>query len=100
MLPFANLSDDEDNEYFSDGIAEDILTKLATLPELRVISRASALGYKRTTKPIPQVARELGVALVLQGSVRRAGERVRITAQLTRADTDEQLWADSYDRQS
>jgi TolB-like protein/Tfp pilus assembly protein PilF len=99
VLPFANLSDEADNEYFSDGIAEDILTKLAMLPELRVISRASALGYKRTTKPIPQVARELGVALVLQGSVRRAGERVRITVQLTRADTDEQLWADSYDRE-
>ena len=98
--PFENLSDDKDNTaFFSDGMHEDILTNLANIRELRVVSRTSVMEYRGTTKKIPQIARELGVAYILEGSVRRAGNTVRITGQLIRAANDEHLWAKSYDRE-
>jgi len=78
---------------------EDILTNLANIPELRVVSRTSVMQYRDTKKPIPQIARELGVAYILEGSVRRSGNQVRITGQLIRAANDEHLWAKSYDRE-
>ena len=99
VLPFANLSTTRENEYFSDGITEDILTNLSKSADLKVISRTSAMHYKGTQKPLRQIAQELGVAHVLEGSVRREGDRVRITAQLINARTDEPLWAETYDRQ-
>ncbi|HET9332496.1 MAG TPA: tetratricopeptide repeat protein, partial [Gemmatimonadota bacterium] len=99
VLPFENLSDDAENEYFSDGITDDILTALSKVGDIRVISRTSTLQYKGTTKPIREIASELDVATVLEGTVRRAGNQVRITAQLIDADTDEHLWAETYDRE-
>jgi TolB-like protein/class 3 adenylate cyclase/Tfp pilus assembly protein PilF len=98
VLPFANLSADPTNEYFSDGITEEILTALAKLGDLKVISRTSVMRYKGTTKSAREIGNELQVRAVLEGSVRRAGERVRITAQLIEASTDAHLWAESYDR--
>lgn len=98
VLPFGNLSRDPDNEYFSDGITDEILTTLANVGDLRVISRTSMLQYKGSNKPLRQIASELGVAHVLEGSVQRAGDRVRITAQLIDARTDAHLWAERYDR--
>jgi adenylate cyclase len=99
VLPFENLSENAENEYFSDGITDDILTALSKVGDLRVISRTSTLRYKGTTKPIREIASELDVATVLEGTVRRAGNQVRITAQLIDADTDEHLWAETYDRE-
>jgi TolB-like protein/class 3 adenylate cyclase/Tfp pilus assembly protein PilF len=98
VLPFANLSPDPDNEYFSDGVTEEILTALARIDGLKVISRTSVMRYKGTTKPLREIGRELGVVSLLEGSVRHAGGRVRITAQLIDAATDAHLWADRYDR--
>ena len=99
VLPLTNLSPDKENEFFADGMHEDILTNLANIPELRVVSRTSVMQYRDTKKPIPQIARELGVAYILEGSVRRSGNQVRITGQLIRAANDEHLWAKSYDRE-
>jgi adenylate cyclase len=99
VLPFENLSGDAENEYFSDGITDDILTALSKVGDIRVISRTSTLQYKGTTKPIREIASELDVATVLEGTVRRAGDRVRITAQLIDAESDEHLWAETYDRE-
>ncbi|HEX8696260.1 MAG TPA: tetratricopeptide repeat protein [Longimicrobium sp.] len=99
VLPFANLSESRENEYFSDGITEDILTNLSRVSGLRVISRTSAMAYRGSNKALRQIGRELGVSHVVEGSVRRAGDRVRITAQLIDARTDEHLWAESYDRE-
>jgi TolB-like protein/Tfp pilus assembly protein PilF len=100
VLPFDNLSEDKDaSAFFADGMHEDILTNLANIPELRVVSRTSVMEYRHTTKKIPQIARELGVAYILEGSVRRSGNQVRITGQLIRAANDEHLWAKSYDRE-
>src|SRR5208283_1572624 len=99
VLPFENMSEDkENNAFFADGIHEDILTNLALIQELRVVSRTSVMGYRSTTKPIGQIGRELGVAYVLEGSVRRAGNKVRVTGQLIRAAADEHIWAKAYDR--
>jgi TolB-like protein/Tfp pilus assembly protein PilF len=99
VLPFANMSDDKDaSAFFSDGIHEDILTNLALLRELRVVSRTSVMGYRTTTKKSSEIARELGVVYLLEGSVRRMGNKVRVTGQLIRAATDEHVWAKSYDR--
>jgi TolB-like protein/class 3 adenylate cyclase/Tfp pilus assembly protein PilF len=98
VLPFANMSASAENEYFSDGVTEEILTLLARIEGLKVISRTSVMRYKRTDKPLRQIADELGVAAILEGSVRQAGRRVRISAQLIDAATDEHLWADRYDR--
>ncbi len=101
VLPFGNLSPDKENEYFADGIHEDLLTNLQNIRELRVVSRTSVLGYRGTTKKIqiPEIARDLGVAYVVEGSVRRAGDRVRISVQLIDARTDAHVWSPQpYDR--
>ena len=98
VLPFANLSADPEQEFFTDGIMEDILTRLAGVSGLRVISRTSVMRYKNTDLSLPEIAAQLGVSHVLEGSVRRDGDRVRITGQLIRANDDAHLWADSYDR--
>jgi TolB-like protein/Flp pilus assembly protein TadD len=98
VLPFANMSADPEQEFFADGITEDILTRLASIGELRVISRTSIMRYKGSDKSLPEIAAELGVSHVLEGSVRRAGNRVRITGQLIRAGDDAHLWAESFDR--
>jgi TolB-like protein/Tfp pilus assembly protein PilF len=98
VLPFQNLSPDAENAYFADGMTEDILTQLAKIRDLKVISRTSVMRYRRTQKPVREIAAELGVATVLEGSVRRAGNRVRIVGQLVDARTDEHLWAETYDR--
>ena len=98
VLPFTNMSPQADNEYFSDGVTEEILTLLTRIEGLKVISRTSVMRYKKTDKPMRQIGEELGVTTILEGSVRHAGQRVRITAQLIDAATDEHLWADRYDR--
>jgi TolB-like protein/Flp pilus assembly protein TadD len=98
ILPLANMSDDKDTGFFADGVHEDLLTNLALVPELKVISRTSVLQYRGTTKTMKQIGAELGVAYLLEGSVRRAGNKVRVTAQLINTRTDEHAWARSYDR--
>jgi adenylate cyclase len=98
VLPFVNIGGDAENEYFSDGITEDIIAQLARIDGLRVISRTSVMQYKGTSKTVLQIGEELGVAAVLEGSVRRSGDEVRIVAQLIDARTDEHLWAETYDR--
>jgi TolB-like protein/DNA-binding SARP family transcriptional activator len=100
VLPFVNLSSDRDNEFFSDGLTEEIIARLAAIPDLKVISRTSAMHYKGTSRPLREIARELKVAHVLEGSVREVGGRVRISAQLIDARGDEHLWAQSYDGKS
>jgi len=98
VLPFVNMSGDRDQEYFSDGITEDLTSDLSRLPGLFVIARNSAFTYKGKAVRVHNVSRELGVRYVLEGSVRKADSRVRITAQLVDATTDYQIWADRYDR--
>ena len=98
VLPFVNMSDDASNEYFSDGISEELLNLLSKIPELRVISRSSAFSLKGRNPKIADVARELNVVHVLEGSVRKAGNQVRITAQLIDARSDTHLWSQTYDR--
>jgi len=99
VLPFVNMSGDAENEYFSDGISEEILNLLVKLPQLKVASRTSAFIFKGKEASIPTVAQELRVDTVLEGSVRRAGDRVRITAQLIEAESDSHLWSETYDRE-
>ena len=98
VLPFVNMSDDRGNEYFSDGLTEELLNLLARIPELKVIARTSSFAYKGKEAKISDIARELQVANVLEGSVRKSGERVRITAQLIRTSDSTHLWSQSYDR--
>ena len=98
VLPFADLSQAQDQEWFADGLAEEILNALARTPDLLISARTSTFTYKGTDKDIPTIARELGVAHVLEGSVRRAGERIRVTAQLIRASDGFHLWSQNYDR--
>jgi TolB-like protein/Tfp pilus assembly protein PilF len=100
VLPFENLSADPENEYFSDGITADILTQLAKIGDLKVISRTSIMKYKeRAGKSLPEIAAELGVGTVLEGAVQRAGDRVRVNVQLIDPSTDRQLWAQTYDEE-
>lgn len=99
VLPFANMSDDPEQEFFVDGLTEDILTALSRFKELFVISRNSAFLYKGKTVKVKEAARELGVQYILEGSVRKAGNRVRVTAQLIDAETDGHIWAERYDRE-
>ncbi|MEE8371316.1 MAG: hypothetical protein V3R73_04145 [Sphingomonadales bacterium] len=99
VLPFVNMSSDPEQEYFSDGISEEILNVLARVPDLHVTSRSSAFSFKGKNVDIPTVAKQLGVAHVLEGSVRKSGVRVRITAQLIEAATDKHLWSATYDRE-
>jgi eukaryotic-like serine/threonine-protein kinase len=98
VLPLANFSHDPEQDYFADGMTEALITNLAKATELRVISRTSVMHYKGTQRPLPEIARELNVDAVIEGSVQRSGSRVRITAQLIRASTDQHLWAESYER--
>ena len=98
VLPLENLSRDPDEEYFADSMTEAILTDLAKINALRVVSRTSVMRYKRTQKPLPEIAKELNVDAIVEGSVQRAGNRVRITAQLIHAATDQHLWAEAYER--
>jgi TolB-like protein/Tfp pilus assembly protein PilF len=98
VLPFANLSPDPENAFFADGVHSEIITQLAHISGLRVIARSSVEPYREGLRDLPAIARALGVTTVLEGSVQRAGQRVRIAAQLVEADTRRQLWADRYDR--
>jgi adenylate cyclase len=99
VLPFTNMSGDFEQEYFSDGITEDIITELSRFRNLFVIARNSSFAYKGKSANVGTIARELGVAYVLEGSVRRAGQRVRITAQLIQATSGKHIWAERYDRE-
>jgi TolB-like protein len=98
VLPFANMSGDPEQEFFSDGISEELLNVLAKVKGLRVTSRTSAFAFKGTNTSVPEIAEKLGVDHVLEGSVRMAGDRVRITTQLIEVETDSHLWSESYDR--
>ncbi len=98
VLPFENLSEEKGNAYFADGIQDEILTKLAGIRDLKVISRKSTAKYKSTPEDLKTVARELGVGSVLEGSVQKAGDKVRVNVQLLDARVDTHLWAKSYDR--
>jgi TolB-like protein/Tfp pilus assembly protein PilF len=98
VLPLANLSGDASQEYFADGMTDELITELAKLGDVQVISRGSVMRFKNTTTPIPEIARQLGADAVLTGSVVRVGDRARVTVQLIRAATDRHLWAASYDR--
>jgi adenylate cyclase len=99
VLPFENLSEDKANVYFADGIQEEILTRLSRIGDLKVISRTSTQRFKNTTEHIAEIARQLAVANILEGSVRKAGDRVRVHVQLIDAESDAHLWAERYDRQ-
>ena len=98
VLPFVDMSQAKDQEYFADGISEEVLNLLVKLPELKVIARTSSFAYKGKDTKIPEIGRELGVAHVLEGSVRKAGDKVRITAQLIHAADSTHLWSETYDR--
>jgi len=99
VLPFVNMSSDPEQEYFSDGISEELLNQLAKIPDLRVISRSSSFAFKGEKIDIPTVAKILNVAHVLEGSVRKTGNQMRISAQLIEARTDTHLWSETYDRE-
>jgi len=98
VLPFDNLSRDPDNAYFAEGVQDEILTRLAKVADLKVISRTSTQHFKSTPDNLPQIAKQLGVAHILEGSVQKSGEQVRVNVQLINALTDAHLWGDTYDR--
>lgn len=98
VLPFENLSRDPDNAYFADGIQEEILTRLSKISDLKVISRTSTQRYKSAPHKLSEIAKQLGVAHILEGSAQRAGDQVRVNVQLINAETDAHLWAETYDR--
>jgi TolB-like protein/Tfp pilus assembly protein PilF len=98
VLPFENLSSDKENAYFADGIQDEILTRLSKIADLKVISRTSTQHYKSAPENLPDIARQLGVAHILEGSVQKSGEAVRVNVQLIKAANDSHLWADSFDR--
>src|SRR5262249_4538100 len=98
VLPFENLSHDPDNAYFADGIQEEILTRLASIAELRVISRSSTQHYQSKPRNLAEIGKQLGVANILEGSVQKSGDAVRVNVQLIKAATDSHLWADTFDR--
>jgi adenylate cyclase len=98
VLPFDNLSRDPDNAYFCEGVQDEILTRLAKVADLKVISRTSTQHFKSAPENLPEIAKQLGVAHILEGSVQKAGEQVRVNVQLINAITDAHLWADTYDR--
>jgi TolB-like protein/DNA-binding winged helix-turn-helix (wHTH) protein/Flp pilus assembly protein TadD len=100
VLPLLNLSGDANQDYFSDGITEALTTALARMETVQVISRSSTMQYKATKKPLPAIARELHADTIVEGSVQRSGNRVRVTAQLINAATDRHLWAETYERDS
>ena len=99
VLPFENLSDDKENAYFADGIQDDVLTNLSKIGDLKVISRTSVMPYRGKASNVREIGKALGVGAILEGSVRRIGNRVRVNVQLICADTDEHLWAEDYDRE-
>ena len=99
VLPFANLSSDPENEYFADGITEDVIAQLSKIGALKVISRTSVIQFKKREQSLREIGERLGVGALLEGSVRRAGNRVRVVAQLIDAETDRHVWAETYDRQ-
>jgi len=98
VLPFQNLSKDEENAYFADGIQDEILTRLSKIADLKVISRTSTQHYKSAPENLPEIARQLGVAHILEGSVQKSGDAVRVNVQLIKAANDSHLWADTFDR--
>src|SRR5438445_483836 len=98
VLPFENLSDEKENAYFADGIQDDILTNLSKIGELKVISRTSVMSFRGHAPNVRDIGKALGVSTILEGSVRRAGNRVRVNVQLIDATTDEHIWANDYDR--
>jgi TolB-like protein/Flp pilus assembly protein TadD len=98
VLPFENLSDDKENAYFADGIQDDVLTNLSKIGELKVISRTSVMPYRGKASNVREIGKALGVATILEGSVRRIGNRVRVNVQLINAENDEHIWAEDYDR--
>ena len=98
VLPFTNMSEDKENAFFTDGVHEDILTNLALIRDLKVISRTTVVRYRDSKKSVREIGEELGVAYILEGSVRRAGNKVRVTGQLINTRTDEHVWAKAYDR--
>ncbi len=98
VLPFTNMSEEKDSAFFADGVHEDILTNLALVRDLKVVSRTTVTQYRDSKKTMKQIGDELGVAYILEGSVRRSGNKVRVTGQLINARTDEHVWAKSYDR--
>ena len=98
VMPFQNISSDPSQEYFAEGITEELITTLSQITSLRVISHTSVMLYKKTTKSLPQIARELGVNGVIEGSVRREGDRVRVSVQLIQADEDKNIWTQNYER--
>jgi len=98
VLPFENLSSDKENAYFADGIQDEILTRLSKIADLKVISRTSTQHYKSAPENVPEIARQLGVAHILEGSVQRSGDAVRVNVQLIKAANDSHLWAETFDR--
>src|SRR3982751_2396886 len=98
VLPFENLSDEKENAYFADGIQDDVLTNLSKVGDLKVISRTSVMPYRGKASNLREIGKTLGVGAILEGSVRRIGNRVRVNVQLINADTDEHMWAEEYDR--
>ena len=98
MLPFENRSEDKANAYFADGIQDEILTRLSKIADLKVISRTSTQHYKSAPENLPEIARQLGVAHILEGSVQKSGDAVRVNVQLIKAANDSHLWADTFDR--
>ena len=98
VLPFDNFNRDPENAYFANGIQDEILTRLAKIDDLKVISRTSTQRYKSSPANLPEIAKQLGVAHILEGSVQKAGDQVRVTVQLIRAATDSHIWAETYDR--
>src|SRR5258708_32431738 len=98
VLPFENLSDEKENAYFADGIQDDVLTNLSKIGDLKVISRTSVMPYRGKASNVREIGKALGVATILEGSVRRIGNRVRVNVQLINTDNDQHIWAEDYDR--
>src|SRR5262249_35685979 len=98
VLPSQNLSQDPEQEYFAEGMTDALITDLAQISSLKVISRTSSMRYKQSNKSLPEIAQELNVDGVVEGTVQRSGDRVRISAQLIEAPKDRHLWAESYER--
>ena len=100
MLPFENRSEDKANAYFADGIQDEILTRLSKIADLKVISRTSTEHYKSSPENLREIARQLGVAHIVEGSVQKSGDAVRVNVQLIKAANDSHLWADTYDQKT
>src|SRR5258705_5267122 len=98
VLPFENLSRDPDNAYFAEGVQDEILTRLSKIADLKVISRTSTQHYKSAPENLPEIAQQLGAAHILEGSVQKSGDSVRVNVQLIKAANDSHLWADTFDR--